>query len=116
MVKGLLLSAVLVLAGCSQYSTHDLGNGLQWHGLRQTGDFASWQHTSVITKGSAVQSFATNGGKGFVDPLLGAGGAVGAGYFIGSGLKNQDGDSVYQSQGQGQGQHQYQKLNVPSVE
>jgi len=96
LITGLVLAAVL--SGCSQYSMRDLTNadgtpnGLTWHGLRQTGDFASWQFSSVITQDSRVIGFATDRGTGFVTPALGAGGTVGAGYFIGSGLKNAAGD------------------------
>ena len=94
---GLLLLLVM-FGGCSQYSNQDLVNadgtpsGLRWHGLRQTGDLASWQHTSVITFGDRVIAFATDRGAGLIDALVRTSGTVGAGYFIGSGLKNANGD------------------------
>lgn len=109
-VTGLVLA--VVLSGCSQYSVRDLTNadgtpnGLTWHGLRQTGDFASWQFSSVITSGERVIGFATDRGTGFVTPALGAGGAVGAGYFIGSGLKNAQGDTTEIDNVNGQFQEQ----------
>lgn len=118
MFKRLILAVVLVLSGCAQYSVREMTDeagkpiGLTWHGFRQTGDFASWQHTSAITRGSAVQSFATDRGAGFIDPALSAAGMVGAGYFIGSGLKNADPSIVNQNQSQ----QQKQQIVTPVLE
>ena len=117
LITGLVLAAVL--SGCAQYSVREMTDasgkpiGLNWHGFRQTGDFTSWQYSSVITDGSQVVTFGTDRGAGVLDPALGSAGAIGAGYFIGSGLKNAKGDvtDIDNINGQFQEQKIYNKTH-----
>ena len=111
-ITGLVLVVFLGASGCVNYTATQMtdvyGNpiGLTLHQFRQSGDLASWQYGSAVTDGNTLKSFATNVGGGIIDPALKAAGAVGAGYFIGSGLKNAEGDNTEIDNVNGQFQEQ----------
>ncbi len=96
MKKLILVSALLVsMSACVQQNVRQLTDingkpipGLLWHGLRQSSDLASWQFTSAITTDGKVTHFSTDRGDGLLSDVINAGGNVGAGYFIGNGLRH----------------------------